>query len=53
MKATLYTLTRLCVFLALSLAPLLSDVLGKLSQRVVHSRVAIGRMIRAIGGSRS
>ena len=50
--ATLYTLVRLCLLLALVLAPLLSDLLDSLARRVADGGIELGSVSVALPGER-
>jgi dTMP kinase len=50
--ATLYTLIRLCLLLAFTLAPILARLLGALSNSLVNGKVHLGGLSVAVPGSR-
>jgi dTMP kinase len=50
--AALYTLVRLCLIVALALAPLLSGLLNGLSKRYFNSQIRVGRFSIGLPGGR-
>jgi dTMP kinase len=50
--SALYTLVRLCVLIAFAVGPLLSDVLDKLSNRLVHREISFFGPVIAVPGVR-
>jgi len=50
--ATLYTMIRFCILLAFVLAPILSSLLGKVSQATVGQRLHLGDVIVHLPGAR-
>jgi dTMP kinase len=50
--SALYTLVRLCVLIAFAVGPLLSDVLDKLSNRLVHREISLFGAAIAVPGVR-
>ena len=50
--ATLYTMVRFCLLLAFALAPILSSILGKVSQAIVGQHVDLGAYRLELPGAR-
>ena len=50
--ATLYTMIRFCILLAFVLAPILSSLLGKVSQATVGQRLHLGDVTVHLPGAR-
>jgi dTMP kinase len=50
--SALYTLVRLCVLLAFAVGPLLSDLLGRLSEQLVEGEITLGEITIAVPGVR-
>ena len=50
--AALYTMIRFCLLLAFALAPILSGLLGKISQAIVGQRIDIGGLTVRLPGAR-
>lgn len=50
--ATLYTMVRFCLLLAFALAPILSSILGKVSQALVGQRLHLGGWTLRLPGAR-